>query len=364
MPAVKTGTSFLKKENSMKLKTRCFPLGALPYSTIQTATKMIAKFFAQMPYLAVLPNLSAEDSVLARTLCNIPGISIKDTRVTLNLGDASYKQGMLKLDKAFNNPTPANLEPFKIEVPFLEKYLQIIKKFQSANAVVNLIGPFTISQLLTVAADEHVLVDKNFRKLFVQSVCVKALWMINKIKEYCPTTVPIIVLEESLFGQLGNIKRENEEVTVDLVTNMFAKVIEKIKSAGGLVAVQCLDKCDWKIPINAGVDIISFDAYNNYNNLTIIPEKLIEFISRGGKINWGIVPVMTEAMVRSLNIDFLTKRLFGAFENVVISGVPERFIYNSSLVSIQDNVDKLPVLFAEKAIILSSQLSKRIPFKS
>ena len=73
---------------------------------------------------------------------------------------------------------------------------------------------------------------------------------------------------------------------------------------------------------------------------------------------------MTEAMVRSLNIDFLTKRLFHSFEDIIISGVPERFIYNSSLVSIQGNVDKLPVLFAEKAIILSSQLSKRIPFKS
>ena len=348
----------------MKLRTRCFPLGALPYETIQTATKMVAKFFEQMPFLAVLPNLSPEDSVLQRTLGNIPGIIIKDTRVSLNLGDASYKAGLLKLDKAFNNPTPANLEPFAIEAPFLEKYLQIIKKFQSANAVINLIGPFTISQLLTVAAEEHMLVDKNFRKLFIQSVCVKALWMMNKIKEYCPTTVPIVVLEESLFGQLGNIKRENEDITVDLVTNLFVRVAEKIKAAGGLVAVQCLDKCDWKIPINAGVDIISFDAYSNYNNLSIIPEKLVEFISRGGKINWGIVPVMTEAMVRSLNIDFLTKRLFHSFEDIIISGVPERFIYNSSLVSVQGNVDKLPVLFAEKAIILSSQLSKRIPFKS
>ncbi len=348
----------------MKLKTRCFPLGALPYETIQTATKMVAKFFDQMPFLAALPNISSEDTIMKRTLGNIPGITIQDTRISLNFSDASYKQGMLNLDKAFNNPTPDNLDPYKIDTPFLEKYLQIIKKFQSANAVINLMGPFTISQLLTVAADEHMLVDKNFRKLFTQSVCVKALWMINKIKEYCPATVPIIVLEEPLFGQLGNIKRENEDITVELVTNFFAKVIEKIKAAGGLVAVQCMDKCDWKIPINAGVDIISFDAYNNFNNLSIIPEKLIEFISRGGKLNWGIVPVMTETRVRTLNIDYLTKRLFNSFESIILSGVPERFIYNSALVSIQGNVDKLPVLFAEKAIILSFQLSKRIPFKS
>ena len=348
----------------MKLKSRCFPLGALPYETVQAATRMVAKFFDQMPFLAVLPNISPEDSIIQRTLENIPGVSIKDTRVSLDIEVDSYKLGMLKLDKAFHKPTPVNLAPFAIEVPFLEKYLQIIKKFQSANAVINLMGPFTISQLLTVAADEHMLVDKNFRKLFTQSICVKALWVINKIRESCPTTVPIIVLEEPLFGQLGNIKRENEDITVELVTNFFAKVIEKIKAAGGLVAVQCMDKCDWKIPINAGVDIISFDAYNNFNNLSIIPEKLIEFISRGGKLNWGIVPVMTETRVRTLNIDYLTKRLFNSFESIILSGVPERFIYNSSLISIQGNVDKLPIIFAEKAIILAYQLSKKIPFKS
>ena len=348
----------------MRLKTRCFPLGALPYESIQNATKMVANFFEQMPFIAVLPEIDPTDSVLSRTLGNIPGIIIKNTKVSVDTSEPSYKADLAKLDKAFSNPTPANLEPFKIEAPFMEKYLQIIKKFQSANAVVNLIGPFTLSQLLTVAIDEHMLVDKSFRKLFIQSVCVKALWAVNKIKEYCPTTVPIIVLEESLFGQFGIIKRENDDITVELVTNLYAKVIEKIKSAGALVAIQCMDKCDWKIPINAGVDIISIDAYNNHNNLSIIPEKLIEFISRGGKINWGIVPVMTEAMVRSLNIDYLSKRLFNAFEDIIITGVPERFIYNSALVSIQGNVNKLPVLFAEKAIILSSQLSKRIPFKS
>lgn len=348
----------------MKLKSRCFPLGALPYETIQSATRMVAKFFDQMPYLAVLPNVDPNDSVLNRTLSGIPGVSIKDTRVSISTDDPDYRIGLKKLEKAFSTPTMDNLEPFKIEAPFMEKYLQIIKKFKSANAVVNLLGPFTISQLLTVAADEHLLTDRTLRKLFIQSICVKALWMINKIKEYCPTTVPIIVLEESLFGQFGNIKRENEDITVELVTNLFAKVIEKIKSAGAYVAVQCLDKCDWKIPINAGVDLISLDAYNNPNNLCIIPEKIIEFISHGGKINWGIVPVMTEAMVKALNIDYISKRLFSTMEGLIIAGVPENFVYNSAIVSIQNDVNKLPVLFAEKAIILSSQLSKRIPLKS
>ena len=239
----------------------------------------------------------------------------------------------------------------------------MIKKFEPPYAVLNLLGPFTLSQRLQNAAEEQMLIDKNYRKLFIQGICVKALWMIEKIKEISPKTTPIIMLEEPMFAQLGDIKRSNEEITVELVTGLFSRVFEKLHESGAVVGVQCLDKCDWKIPINAGVDLISFDAYNNPNVLTIIPETIIEFISRGGKINWAIVPVMNESIVKSLNIDYLYKRLLSTMQGLILSGVPEQYVYNSAMVSIQGDVDKLPIIFAEKAIILANQLSKKIPVK-
>ena len=346
----------------MKIASRCLPLGALPYENIESATKMIAKLFDKLPYIALFPKIEKEDSVLKQTLENIPGIEFKSKRIYLKAGTKAYTEGLLQLDKAFNSPSKENLEPYAINSHFFEKYLQIIKKFKSPNAVVNLTGRFTISQLLNSAAEEQMLADKSFRKLFIQSVCIKALWAIEQIKAVSPTTVPIIILEEPMLGQLGNIKRENEEVTVDLVTNMFAKVIEKIKAEGAIVGIQCMEKCDWKIPINAGIDLISFDAYNNPNNLCIIPEKVTEFLERGGKINWGIVPVMTESIIKSSNIDFVFNRFTSTLESLILAGVSARLVYNSALVSIQGDVDKLPIIFAEKAIILATQLAKRIPF--
>ena len=145
---------------------------------------------------------------------------------------------------------------------------------------------------------------------------------------------------------------------------MFAKVIQKIKECHGLVGIQCFEKCDWQIPIEAGADIISFDAYNNPNNLNIIAEKINDFLAGGGRINWGIVPVMTEALVKSLTVDQVYDRFAKTVENLVIAGVSERLAYNRAMVSINGNVNKLPLIFAEKALMLSVQLSKRIPHKS
>lgn len=347
----------------MKLNTRCLPLGALPYENIDTAARMIAKLFEKSPYLPVLPLLDNNDTILQRTLHNIPGIKIKDSKVIVKTSTNSYKQGLVKLDKAFNDPKIENLEPYAIESVFLEKFFQLIKKFKSPHACINLLGPFTLSQIIKNSIEEQTLTDKSFRKLFIQAVCVKALWMINKIKEINSNTVPIVILEEPLFYTLGDIKREDEEITVELVTHLFTRTIETLKAAGAIVAVQSKEKCDWKIPINAGVDIISFDAYNNPNNLCIIPDNITEFIARGGKINWGIIPVASESIVKSLNIDYITNRLFATMEGLIIAGVSEKLVYNSALVSVQNDVDKLPLIFAEKALILSTQVAGRIPIK-
>ena len=345
----------------MKLATRCIPLGTLPYENIESTTKLAAKLFDKLPFLPELPFVSQEDNIISRTLENIPGIRMKEKRVKLKVASNHYKQGMVKLEKAFNKPVIENLQPFAINSPFMEKFFQLIKKFKSPNAIVNLLGPFTITQILENAAEEQMLIDKTYRKLFIQAVCVKALWIIEKIKEANPDTVPLIMLEEPKFSQLGDIKRDNEDVTIELVTSLFAKVIDKLHDAGALVGIQCLDKCDWKIPINAGVDLISFDAYNNPNNLSILPEQIIEFVSRGGKINWGIIPTTNEATIKAINLDEMEKRLFATFENLIIAGVPTKFVYNSAYVSVQGDLEKQPLIFAEKAIILASQLAKKIP---
>ena len=354
---------FVKERENMKIDLRCLPYGALPYESIDSTKRMMLKLFEQNPFLPFLPNISNEDTLLGRTFFNIPGVKIKEKKVVFKVGSTSYKQGILKLDKAYNFSDIEDLEPFAIESPFLDMFLKIIKKFKSKRAYINLLGPFTISQILNKTAEEQVLMDKSYRKLFVQAVCVKALWIIEKIREVSPETVPVIILEEPMLCQFGMLKRENENLTVELVTNLFSRTIEKIKASGALVAVHSMEKCDWQIPINAGVDIISFDAYNNPNNISIIPEMITDFIKRGGKINWAIVPVMTESIVKGLNIDYVANRLFATMEGLILSGVPERFVYNSALVSVQGDINKLPIIFSEKALILSTQLAKRIPIK-
>lgn len=345
----------------MKKTFKCLPVGDLPYDTDKAATKMTVKLFENVPFLANLPNASKDETLLKRTLMNTPGIFIKDNKVVFSDSNPDLKQQFVMLDSTFNNPTPENLEPFGFETFFLPKYYQIIARIKPAETVVNFLGPFTVSQLLLTKDGIKFISDKFYRKLIIQSITVKALWIINKIKELSPDTVPLIMLEEPLLNKAGDIKREFEDVTHEMIVNIFAKVISKIKDAGGKVGIQCFEKCDWQIPLEAGVDMISFDAYNNPNNLNIIPAKINEFLAHGGRINWAIVPTANENLVKTISSDYIFDRFIKTAEGFILAGGVDKLVYNHSTVSINGNINSLPLIFAEKALMAAFQAAKRIP---
>ncbi|MBE7702959.1 MAG: hypothetical protein E7Z89_02785 [Cyanobacteria bacterium SIG28] len=347
----------------MKYISRCIPMGALPYEDETAIIRMMTKLFVDIPFLPLLPKMEPDNTLFFRTLDKVPGIVMHEKGFSLKPRSKALEAEFAALDKTFNNPSMELLDAYAVESVFMEKYLEIIKKFKPKEACINFLGPFTISQMLNGAADDQLLLDKYYRKIFIQAVCVKALWAIEKVKQYCPTTKLIIIFEEPLLNKFGVLKRENEEVTSELITNLFSRVIEKIHSAGALVAIHCNDKCDWRIPIDAEVDIVSFDAYNNPNSLSIIPEAVENFLAKGGRINWGIVPVMTENMVKTMTIDLVAKRFFATLDSLIKAGVPSNLVYNTASVSLQGDVDKLPLLFSEKALMIEQQLSKKIPLK-
>lgn len=110
--------------------------------------------------------------------------------------------------------------------------------------------------------------------------------------------------------------------------------------------------------------MISFDAYNNPNNINIMPEKINEYLVRGGRINWAIVPVMNETIVKSLSVEYIYDRFIKTIEGLIVAGTSEKLTYNRATISIQGDINSLPLIFAEKALIVANQVSKRIPVKS
>lgn len=347
----------------MHLSLKCLPNGALPYTDDKLPTKMMTKLFEDVPYLGLFPRVNEHDNLVDMTFENIPGIKVGTRRIILKSDTDAFAKKFDQMDKVYNNPTAESLEEYKTTCFFLQKYLKILERIKPKETVFSLLGPFTMAQMISTKDGIQLLSDKYYRKFLTEAICLKAMWFINKIKEVSSGTLPIVLFDEPKFNQFGMVKKENEDVTKEIIVHFYSKIFEKLREYGAAVGVQSFEKCDWQVIMEAGADLISFDGYNNPYNLNIIADKVNHYLANGGHINWGMIPVQSESTVKSLTIDKLYNRFISTVESLIDSGVSERLAYNRAMVSLQGDTDSLPLIFAEKALILSTQLAQKIPKK-
>ena len=346
----------------MDLKLKCLPFGTLPYKDEKLATRMILRLFEKSPFLPLFPLVSDSENIIDRTIENLPGIkkAKKGPKNVLKFESAFFPASAEKMDYAYNNIGKESLEEYGSKSFYLEKFFQIVDRVKPHEAIISFLGPFSLAQMIINEDNVHFLSDKYYRKYFIQCLTLKAMWFVKKVKSLSIKTTPLIIFEEPKLNEFGVISKSNPSVTRDVVTVMFSKIIQVLHAEGAAVCIQCFNKCDWQIPIDAGVDMISFNAYDNPSNLTVIPDKINEFLLRGGYINWAIVPVKSESIVKTLGVDDLLVRLNNTIQGVINSGVPRHIIFKRNLVSIQGDISMLPLLFAEKALMVEAQLSTRM----
>ena len=351
----------------MKLNFRNFPYGSLPYDNVQLCKQMILRLYEHIPYLPSLPLIDKNDNIKFRTFENIPCVTLKEGKFLLpDCTNEKFVSTLGKMEIAYNSDNPEDYAHYSSsDSPFSEIYYEMIRRFKPEFTVVNLLGPFSFANMVFNKNATVLLTDRAYRKFIIQAVAVKAMWFISKIKEASPNTTPIILFEEDLLYKFGTIKRTSDEITKETVITLFNKVFSKVQKAGGFVAVQSLEKCNWQLVFDSGcVNLISFDAYNNPNNLHIIADSVNKFLVKGGYINWAIVPSNSEISIRGLNAENAYDRLIKALESLIAEGVSADLVYRQATVSVQGNMETLPILFAEKALMMAEQLSKRIPYSS
>ncbi len=350
----------------MDLNFKNLPVGDLPYDDIQLCKRMMLRLYENLPFLPELPLIDANDNIFNRTFNGIDCIKIKDGKILLpDAENDKFVLTLMKLDKIYNCETLSDFDDFVNDAPYMQIYEAMLEKFKPKYTVLHLFGPFTFANSVFNRNAGLLLTDRNYRKFIIQLITIKALWYIYKIKSISPETKPIIMFNENLLYKFGTLKRTNESITNDSISSLFAKIFSKLKKAGAVIGVQSFEKCNWQLVLDANyVNIISFGAYNNPNNLNIIADSVNNFLARGGIINWGIVPVSNENIIKSLNIDYLFSKFQTTLEDLASEGVSADLLYKNSTVSIDGNLSKIPILFAEKALILAHQLGNKIPASS
>jgi len=349
----------------MKLNFRNLPIANLPYEDVLLCKQMMLRLYENIPYLAELPKIDANDNIIHRTVQNIPGIIYKEKKLLIeDHTTSSFMKAAAEIDRIYNTMDETDLEQYCSDSPFWEMYTEMLKRIQPQYTIIRLLGPYSFAETIFNVSTASILKEKSYRKYIIQTIGIKAMWFLNKIKSISPNTKLIILFEEQQLYKFGTLKRNNEEITKELIISIFTKLFQKLQKNGALIGVQSFEKCNWQLILESNVNLISFDAYTKASSLNIVSDRLDTFLAKGGIINWAIVPANNENAIRGLNIDFTNKIFTKAIEDLAAEGVSLDLLYKQSTVSVQAHLANIPILFAEKALMIESQLAKKIPTSS
>jgi hypothetical protein len=212
-------------------------------------------------------------------------------------------------------------------------------------------GPFTVGASIKDEDGVAYLHNPIFMQAFIKGLSMKAIWQIDFFKEFNKKI--LMFIDEPYLGCFGSAYTPlNKEEAVKGLSELAAG----IKSAPCLLGVHCCGNTDWSIFTDvAGIDIISFDAFDYQEKFVLYAESLKSFLGRGGVICWGIVP--TQGFTGKETAQDLISKLEKGVEALVKKGINRDLLLKNLLFSPACGLGALAPSQAEAIFSLLSQVS-------
>jgi methionine synthase II (cobalamin-independent) len=181
---------------------------------------------------------------------------------------------------------------------------------------------------LTVTDDKKKSLFHNaeLREVLVKTLSMKARWQAKKLKE---TGIDCIIsIDEPYLTSIGSsfVSLNKEDAFTAL-----GEIVYAIHKEGALAAMHCCGNTDWGFLLTTGIDILSFDAYNFYESLSLYPKEISDFLKKGGLLAWGLIPNTQDILKENYNT--LSERLRRAVDLFVKKGIAKADLLDNMLIT-------------------------------
>jgi len=330
-------------------------IGSLPHQDPEAACDIILKNVPEIPIWPQLPRTDFRESMEIQYLEGVPRVSLDEKKKQAFFETSGEITPELEI--FYENYMAENLDHFKISPAFSRGLYAMEKRFQSKrpprlqyfkNQVT---GPITMGLGRVDEEKRAIYYNEIFRDVLVKSTEMKARWLLRKFRHLgCPQ---ICFIDEPILSAFGS----STYVSVQRadVVRYLGEVIEAIHKENGLAGVHCCGNTEWTILIDAGVDIISFDAYLFGDTIAYYPVEVKSFLERGGILAWGIVPSSDKILGESPQS--LVGKLEERMDNLAGKGIGKDLIREKLLVTPSCGTGSLTPELAERVFSSLSEVS-------
>jgi methionine synthase II (cobalamin-independent) len=257
-------------------------IGSLPYKDPQDACRLVLET-CDIPFWPQLPQLSFHELMIPQFSEGMPFLKIDEMKEKVWI----ERDGSDALTRFYETCT----EDCKIGISGhyakgLHAFIKAIgdKRFNFLKGHVT--GPLTFTLGLKDAEGRLVYFDEELREICLLLLKAKVRWQSEALRPHAEKIV--IFIDEPILSALGT----SSYIGVDSgeALRLLRETADVIRQEGGIPGIHCCGKADWPLVIRSNVTVISFDAYDYIETISLYPSEFTDFMKGGGYLAWGIVP--------------------------------------------------------------------------
>ena len=218
-------------------------------------------------------------------------------------------------------------------------------------------GPCSFALTIVDENKRAIYYNEEFRDIVVKAIAMKCRWQIQKFQPYAEKVICFI--DEPILSAFGSSTYLT--VTREEVVGLLSEVIEAVHADDALAGIHCCGNTEWSILIDAGVDIVNFDAFEYGETIAMYPDAVKRHFEKGGMLAWGIIP--TSTAIREQTVDTLEARFEGVMDNLAAQGIDIQLIREQAIITPSCGTGSMEPGDADKVFEMVAALTRRMKTK-
>jgi len=323
-------------------------IGSMPHTDPSQACNIILNTTPKIPIWPQLPNANFRENMEIQYSEGFPCVVLDEEKQRMYF--ETNRDITSDFEKFYENYMAENLDYFKISPDYSRGIYEMEKRLAEAGPPypvyfkTHVTGPITMGLGRVDQNKRAIYYNDVFRDVIVKGTEMKARWMLKKFaflgsQQMCFVDEPIL----SAFGSSTYVSLERSAVV-----RCLREVFKTIHREGALAGAHCCGNTEWTMLIDAGVDIISFDAYEFGKTIGYYPDEMKRFLEGGGVLAWGIVP-SSDRITRETP-ESLVQKLKDCVSNLTDKGIDQDLIWRRCLITPSCGTGSIPLDLSERVI--------------
>jgi hypothetical protein len=294
-------------------------MAVMPHTDIDRALELA--FSLDIPFWPQLPLLNYYEDMYVQAGEHFPGLRVDDTHRVLRFSSTAFYEELEACYTHFDEPAYFDVSPDYSAV--YHRYLAAdLSRYPAIRG--QLEGPVSFGFYVKDENDRPILFDDAIRPFLYEFMAKRLNTQLARLKAKNPHA--FMFIDEPGLQFLFSALSGYDDVLARRDIAAFLAAIDRPRG------IHLCGNPDWDFLLGFDMDIVSIDLYTNARVLPLYTQSLINFITRGGVIVWGIVPTNYEPF-RKETMESLMGLLERTWNGLVKAGLDRELLLARSLLS-------------------------------